>query len=278
MAYLHNHYEPDSRAEMIRMQHRAKAQQIIREVLYKTSVTGPPLRYLSKDEGKDQLNQTHVGACGGHIGARALATKVFRQGFYWPSIIDNAMKLVKTCQACQKFSSNIQALSQPTQLITPSWLLQRWGIDIVGSLTTAQGNYKFAVVAIEYFTKWIEAKPLVNIVAGGLKRFFWQNIICQFGVPREIIVDNAKQFNCHLFKDYCYQMGVEVAFASVYHPQSNRAVEKANTLIFTTIKKILENQSNGKWAEELLRVVSSHNTSICRATNSPLSSYCTWKS
>jgi hypothetical protein len=47
--------------------------------------------------------------------------------------------------------------------------LQRWGIDIVGPLTIAQGNYKFVVVAVEYFTKWIEAKPLVNIAAAVLK-------------------------------------------------------------------------------------------------------------
>jgi hypothetical protein len=60
-------------------------------------------------------------------------------------------------------------------------------------------------------------------------------------------------------------MGVKAAFASVYHPQSNGAVEKANALIFKTIKKILENQSKGKWAEELPRAVWSHNTSICRA-------------
>jgi hypothetical protein len=148
MAYLHNHYEPDSRAEMIRMQQRVKAYQIIGEELYKTSVIGPLFRYLSKDEGKDLLNQTHAGACRGHIRARALAAKVFRQGFYWPCIIDDAVKLVKTCQACQKFSPNIQALAQPTQLITPSWLLQKWGIDIVGLLTIAQGNYKFAIVAV----------------------------------------------------------------------------------------------------------------------------------
>ena len=78
------------------------------------------------------------------------------------------------------------------------------GIDIVGPLTTAQGNYKFVMVAEEYFTKRIEAKPLVNIVAEGLKRFFWQNIICRFGVPREITFDNAKQFDCDLFKEFCY--------------------------------------------------------------------------
>jgi hypothetical protein len=62
-------------------------------------------------------------------------------------------------------------------------------------------------------------------------------------------------------------MGVEAAFASMYHPQSNGAVEKAITLIFSAIKKILEDQSKGKWAEELPRVVWSHNTSVCRVTN-----------
>jgi hypothetical protein len=201
--------------------------------------------------------------CGGHIGARALTAKVFRQGIYWASIIDNASKLVTTCQACQMFLPNTQA---PSQLITPSWPLWRWGIDIVGPLIIAQGNYKYAVVAVEYFIKWIEAKPVVNIAAVGLKRFFWQNIICHSGVPKKITIDNAKQFNCHIFKDFCHQMGVKAAFTSVYHPQSNRAMEKENVQIFTAINKILEDQPKGKWAEELPRAVWSHNPSICRAT------------
>jgi hypothetical protein len=60
-------------------------------------------------------------------------------------------------------------------------------------------------------------------------------------------------------------MGVEAAFTSVYHPQSNGAVEKAKTLIFSSIKEILEDQPKGKWAEEIPRAVWGHNTSICRA-------------
>jgi hypothetical protein len=136
----------------------------------------------------------------------------------------------------------------------------------LGPLTTTQGNYKYVVMAVEYFTKWIEAKPLVTIAAVGLKRFFWQNIICRFGVPKKITVDNTKQFHCDIFKDFCHQMGVEAAFALVYHTQSNGAVEKANALIFIAIKKTLENQPKGKWAEELPRSVWSHNTSVCRET------------
>jgi hypothetical protein len=60
--------------------------------------------------------------------------------------------------------------------------------------------------------------------------------------------------------------GVEAVFTSAYHPQSNGVVEKANALIFTAIKKILENQLKSKWVEELPRAVWSHNTSICTAT------------
>jgi hypothetical protein len=111
MAYLRHHYKPNNTTELTRMQQRAKAYQIIREELYKTSVIGPLLRCLSTDEGKELLAQIPVGVCEGHIGARALVAKVFRQVFYWPSIIDDVAKLVKTCQACQKFSPNIQAPS-----------------------------------------------------------------------------------------------------------------------------------------------------------------------
>jgi hypothetical protein len=78
------------------MHQRAKAYQVIGEELYKISITGPLLCCLSKEEGKDLVTQIHAGACGGHIRARALTTKVFRQGSYWPSIIDDAVKLVPT--------------------------------------------------------------------------------------------------------------------------------------------------------------------------------------
>jgi hypothetical protein len=154
LAYLYPYYELDNSTELTRLQQTAKAFQIIRDELYKTSVTGLLLHYLNRDEGKEPLTQAHSGVCGGHIGARALAAKVFKQGFYWRSIIDDASKLVTTYPACQKFSPNTQAPSQLTQLITPSWQLQRRGIDIVGPLTTAQGNYKYTIAVV------------------GLKRFF----------------------------------------------------------------------------------------------------------
>jgi hypothetical protein len=178
IVYLHHYYKPDTTVEQIRMQQRARAYQIVGNDLYKVSVSGPLLRCVSKEEGHQILMEVHTGVYGGHIGARALATKVLRQGFYWPVIIDDAMKLVSTYEACQRFSRKTKAPAQPIQLTVPSWPLQRWGSDIVGKLTPAQGNYTFTVIAVEYFTQWIEAKPLTNMSSATIKRFFRQNIVC----------------------------------------------------------------------------------------------------
>jgi hypothetical protein len=92
-----------------------------------------------------------------------------------------------------------------------------------------------------------------------------QTIICHYGVSREITVDNAKQFKNDMFKDFCQQIGTKVAFISVYHPQSNVAIERANALIFEAIKKILEGKENDKWAEVMPKAIWSHNTMISRA-------------
>jgi hypothetical protein len=194
------------------------------------------------------LSEVHTGVCGGHISARALAAKVMRQGFYWPAMIDKATKLVSTYEACQRFSHKMKDPAQPVQLIAPSWPLQRWSINIIGKLTPAQGNYTLVVIAVEYFTKWIEAKLLTNVSFATIKKFFCQNIIYRYGVPRHIIVDNAKYFDNAMFKEFCQHIGMKIAFASVYHPQSNRAVEKANCLILEAMKNILEGEKKGKRA------------------------------
>ena len=81
------------------------------------------------------------------------------------------------CEACQKLGPKSNKPSEPLQLIAPVWPLLRWGMDLIGPLPTAQGNYKYAVVAVEYFTKWVEAKPLIKITSEVVRKFFWQNII-----------------------------------------------------------------------------------------------------
>jgi transposase InsO family protein len=126
--------------------------------------------------------------------------------------------------------------------------LQRWGLDIVGPLPTAQGNLKFTFVAIEYFTKWIEGRAVSTITAKTMLKLFWQNIVCHFGDPSLLTVNNGKQFDNQDFREFCSSIGTKAVFASVYHPQSNGVVECANGKIFNAIKKRLldEKRANGQ--------------------------------
>jgi hypothetical protein len=137
---------------------------------------------------------------------------------------------------------------------------------LLGPLPPAQGNLKYVVVAVEYFSKWIEAKPLATITSVIVQKFFWQNIVCRFGVPKAITVDNRTQFHAEAFKDFCDQIGTKIHFASVRHPESNGLVERANGIIMTGIMKLIFNQPRGKWPEELIKVVWSHNTTVSRST------------
>ena len=79
-------------------------------------------------------------------------------------------------------------------------------------------------------------------------------------------MDNGKQFDSQHFKEFCHSVGTKLMFALVYHPQSNGAVERPNGIMFTSIKKCLFLKKKGKWVDELLKVIWSHNTSECRAT------------
>lgn len=106
------------------------------------------------------------------------------------------------------------------------------------------------------------ANPLATITSYTVQKFFWQNIICSFGVPREIVVDNGRHFDNKAFKSFCLNMGTKVKFVSVYHPPSNGAVDRANGMIFSSIRKnLFEEKRNGKWVDELPKLIWSHNTS-----------------
>jgi hypothetical protein len=85
-------------------------------------------------------------------------------------------------------------------------------------------------------------------------------------MPKAITVDNGTQFDAEGFKEFCEQIGTKIHFASVRHLESNRLVERANGIIMTGIMKLIFNQPRGKWPDELIKVVWSHNTTISRST------------
>jgi ribonuclease HI len=190
ISFLQGNCLSDDEAYNKRIEARARPYVLIEGESYKHGVCSPLLKCLSRAEGIELMKEIHASLCGSHIGSRPLLGKVFRQGFYWPKAASDAAELVQKCEGCQKCARDKKQPSSLTQLIQPTWSLQRWGLDLLGPLPPAQGNLKYVVVAVEYFSKWIEAKPLATITSVTVQKFFWQNIVCRFGVPKAITVDN----------------------------------------------------------------------------------------
>jgi ribonuclease HI len=218
IAFLKGYYEPENENDEVKMKHRTRNYKIINEQLYKQGICEPLLKCISSEEGKELLSEIHSGICGNHAGARTIVGKAFRQGLYWPTAQSDSKEIIKTCHNCQISANKTNAPATSLQVIEPTWPLARWGIDIIGKLPPTQGNYQYAIVAVEYFTKWIEAKPITNMSSFTMKKFLWQNIICRFGVPRHITVDNGTQFDSEDFRKYCLSLGIKLCFASVRHP------------------------------------------------------------
>ncbi|GJV23266.1 reverse transcriptase domain-containing protein [Tanacetum coccineum] len=114
---------------------------------------------------------------------------------------------------------------------------------------------------MDYFTKWIEAKPVATITGARVKKFVCDNVVCRFGLPREIVSDNGKKFRDNPFKDWCEKLSIRQCFASVKHPQANGLVERANRSLGEGIKARL-GEKNKNWVEEISHVLWAHRTMI----------------
>ncbi|GJS53952.1 reverse transcriptase domain-containing protein [Tanacetum coccineum] len=165
----------------------------------------------------------------------------------------------KDCQVHRPVPRNPQQPSAPIHV--PMGHFNKWGIDITGPFPEGPGKVKFLIVAMDYFTKWIEAKAVATISGGQVKKFVWDNIVCRFGLPREIVSDNGKQFSDNPLKDWYGKLNITHRFASIKHSQSNGLVERANRSLGEGIKARL-GEGNKNWIEELPYVLWAHRTMI----------------
>nr|KYP61109.1 Pol polyprotein [Cajanus cajan] len=109
-------------------------------------------------------------------------------------------------------------------------------MDILGPFPPAKGQVKFLIVAVDHFTKWIEAEAVATITANNIQKFFWKNVITRFGIPYALITDNGLQFTDRHFNEFLTGLGIKHKMTSVEHPQSNGQAEAANKVILKELK------------------------------------------
>ncbi|XP_061344902.1 uncharacterized protein LOC133290804 [Gastrolobium bilobum] len=162
--------------------------------LYKRGFSTPLLKCLSSDNVEYVLEEIHEGINGHHIDGHSLAREALRAGFYWPTMERDAHNHVKKCEKCQRFVDIHKAPLEELMSITSPWPFHKWGMDILRPFPKATGRVQWLIVAIDYFTKWVEAEPVATITSQKVRKFFWRNIVYRFGIPGEVITDNGTQF------------------------------------------------------------------------------------
>ncbi|XP_055822103.1 uncharacterized protein LOC129890608 [Solanum dulcamara] len=117
-----------------------------------------------------------------------------------------------------------------------------WGMDIIGPIEPSASNgHRFILVAIDYFTKWVEAVSYKSITKKVIVDFIRNNLICRFGLTDSIITNNGENLNSHLMKKICEQFKINHRNSTAYRPQMNGAMEAANKNIKKILRKMIGN-------------------------------------
>ena len=146
-------------------------------------------------------------------------------------------------------------------------------MDIVGFLPVTAVQNKFLLVAINSFSKWVEAEAYASIRDKDVSKFVWKNIMCRFRVPWVIVADNGQQFDSIVFWTFCSELNIKNLYSTPRYPQSNKQAEVTHKTLLVVLKKMLE-WAKGKWADELSRVLWAYRTTSrwpARATHFAIS-------
>nr|GFA86037.1 reverse transcriptase domain-containing protein [Tanacetum cinerariifolium] len=160
---------------------------------------------------------------GGHHGANLTAKKIFDAGFFWPTIFKDAHVFVKNCDSCQRQGKISQWDEMPQNSIQVCEIFDVWGIDFMGPFPSSRGN-KYILVAVDYLSKWVEAKALPTNVARVVCKFL-KSLFARFGSPRAIISDRGTHFCNDQFSKVMLKYGVTHRLSTAYHPQTSGQVE-----------------------------------------------------
>ncbi|GJR82981.1 reverse transcriptase domain-containing protein [Tanacetum coccineum] len=204
-------------------------------------------RCVHGQEAVDILTACHNGPTGGHHGTNYTAKKVFDSGFYWLTIYRDAHDLVTRRDACQRQGKISQKDEMPQNAIQVCEIFDVWGIDFMGPFPSSRGN-KYILVAVDYLSKWVEAKALPTNDARVIVKFL-KSLFARFGTPRAIISDRGTHFCNDQFQKVMLKYGVTHRLSTAYHPQTSGQVEVSRGL-----KRILERtvgENHASWSDKL---------------------------
>ena len=165
------------------------------ERLYRRSYDGIHLLCVTAKEAQQIIEEVHESSYGPHMNEHMLSRKIMRQGYYQTTMEVNCVAHVRKCHQCQVHGDLKHMPPMPLHTMTSPWPFFTWEIDIIRKIhPTTSNGHEFILVAIDYFTKQVEAASYKVLNSKKVAQFIQTNIICSYGVAYEIISDNGQHF------------------------------------------------------------------------------------
>ncbi|XP_052312616.1 uncharacterized protein LOC112328848 [Populus trichocarpa] len=235
------------------------------EILYKRSFDGTLLRCLNEADARKALREVHEGICSTHASGHMIARKIQRAGYFWMTLEKDCIDYVRKCHKCQVYSDKVNMPPAPLFNLISPWPFAMWGIDVIGPVNPKASNgHRFILVAIDYFTKWVEANSYAHVTQNVVKRFIEKDLICRYGPPEKMVTDNAQNFNGKMIVELCTKWKIKHSNSSPYRPKMNGAVEAANKNIKKIIQKMVVTYKD--WHEMLPFALHAYRTTVRTST------------
>lgn len=216
---------------------RSQSYKLVEGVLFRVGVNGVLQRAVGRKETIRLMQKFHDGPiCGGHFAGKLTARKILDVGYHWNGIFKDCLDFCRTCDVCQTFAtkSNVSTPLRPIPILGP---FEKCGIDFVEPLNCTPRQSRYIVVATDYPTKWVEARPLsaINELAAG--RFLYERIITRFGCPLELVSDRGGEFISAMTTVICNHFSITQRVTTSYMPRCNGLVERTNFTLCQMLAK-----------------------------------------
>lgn len=217
------------------------------------------LRCLRENNISLVLAKVHKRAYNNHIGGKSLIHKLLRAGYYRSTLMKYWISFIKKCDQYQRHADVHHASAKLLQSMTFPWPFYLGGMDILGPFPMAPGKLKFLIVRVGYLSKWIEAEVMDKFMTERVQHFYWQKIMCWYSLPNSIVSDNGTQLTSEIVTYFYKELGMQIKFVHVVHPQANGQAESPDMTILKGLMKKLDD-AKGLWAELLHEILWPYHT------------------
>ena len=188
------------------------------------------------------LVSLHDSVTAGHLGVKKTLHRV-KQRYYWCGSTRDVKEWCRRCTKCSSRRKPQRKFQAPMQRYHVGAPLERIAIDVLGPLPeTEQGN-RYALIVMDYFSKWTEVHAMPDQTAEAVAHILIKEVISRFGVPLQIHTDQGRNFESVLFKEVCRLLDIDKTRTTPLRPQSDGMVERFNRTLEAMLSKFVkENQ------------------------------------